>query len=118
MKKIVLLTAFALYSLSALSQGFAHREAFYREILRQMTPEEKAYLLMGDGGVPRLGVPEFGMDDGARGPHTWDGSTGFPCGLGQSSAWNPELMFRYCSKCSGAHEYCQDHLFTHEHVKG
>jgi len=36
---------------------------------------------------------------------------------GRTSITNPELMFRYCSKCSGEHEYCQDHLFTHEHVK-
>lgn len=25
--------------------------------------------------------------------------------------------FRFCSKCNGNYEYCQDHLFTHEHVK-
>lgn len=29
----------------------------------------------------------------------------------------PDLVFRYCSKCNGNYEYCQDHLFTHEHVK-
>ena len=29
----------------------------------------------------------------------------------------PELEFRYCSKCDGNHEYCQDHLFTHTHIK-
>lgn len=27
------------------------------------------------------------------------------------------LEFRFCSKCDGDYEYCQDHLFTHEHVK-
>lgn len=27
------------------------------------------------------------------------------------------LQFRYCSKCNGNYEYCQDHLFTHEHIK-
>ncbi len=27
------------------------------------------------------------------------------------------LEFRFCSKCAGNYEYCQDHLFTHEHVK-
>ena len=27
------------------------------------------------------------------------------------------LVFRFCSKCNGNYEYCQDHLFTHEHVK-
>jgi hypothetical protein len=28
---------------------------------------------------------------------------------------NPNLQFRYCSKCSGNKEYCSDHLFTHVH---
>ncbi len=36
---------------------------------------------------------------------------------GRTNIDHPELMFRYCSKCSGNHEYCQDHLFTHEHIK-
>ena len=29
---------------------------------------------------------------------------------------NPEMTFRYCSKCEGDFEYCQDHLYTHQHV--
>ena len=36
---------------------------------------------------------------------------------GRTNLTNPELTFRYCSKCEGNHEYCQDHLFTHLHVK-
>lgn len=36
---------------------------------------------------------------------------------GRTSDEHPELTFRYCSKCVGNHEYCQDHLFTHEHIK-
>lgn len=36
---------------------------------------------------------------------------------GRNSKDFPELTFRYCSKCSGNHEYCQDHLFTHTHIK-
>lgn len=27
-----------------------------------------------------------------------------------------DLEFRYCSKCAGGLEYCQDHLYTHQHV--
>ena len=27
------------------------------------------------------------------------------------------LEFRFCSKCNGNYEYCQNHLFTHTHVK-
>lgn len=36
---------------------------------------------------------------------------------GRTELDDPELEFRYCSKCNGNYEYCQDHLFTHEHVK-
>ena len=37
------------------------------------------------------------------------------CGRTEKDA--PNLEFRFCSKCEGNYEYCQDHLFTHEHVK-
>ena len=37
------------------------------------------------------------------------------CGRTEES--NPELEFRFCSKCNGNYEYCQDHLFTHKHVE-
>ncbi len=36
---------------------------------------------------------------------------------GRTEEGNPELEFRFCSKCNGNYEYCQEHLFTHEHVK-
>jgi len=36
---------------------------------------------------------------------------------GQTDETNPELEFRYCSKCNGNYKYCSNHLFTHEHVK-
>jgi len=36
---------------------------------------------------------------------------------GRTDESNPEPEFRFCSKCNGNYEYCQDHLFTHEHVK-
>lgn len=36
---------------------------------------------------------------------------------GRTEITNPELEFRYCSKCNGNYEYCSDHLFTHTHVK-
>lgn len=38
------------------------------------------------------------------------------CGRTEES--DPDLEFRFCSKCNGNYEYCQDHLFTHEHVQG
>ena len=36
---------------------------------------------------------------------------------GRSDEDDPTLEFRFCSKCNGNYEYCQHHLFTHEHVK-
>ncbi len=36
---------------------------------------------------------------------------------GKNSEDNPEAEFRFCSKCNGNYEYCQDHLFTHTHVQ-
>lgn len=36
---------------------------------------------------------------------------------GRTELDNPDLQFRYCSKCKGNFEYCQDHLFMHKHVQ-
>ena len=36
---------------------------------------------------------------------------------GRTENDSPDLEFRYCSKCEGSHEYCQDHLFTHVHIR-
>lgn len=35
---------------------------------------------------------------------------------GRTELDGDDLEFRYCSKCDGNYEYCQDHLFTHQHV--
>lgn len=35
---------------------------------------------------------------------------------GRTEEDDPNLVFRYCSKCEGDYEYCQDHLYTHKHV--
>ena len=36
---------------------------------------------------------------------------------GRTNVSNPELSFRFCSKCNGNYEYCEDHLFTHKHIE-
>jgi hypothetical protein len=38
------------------------------------------------------------------------------CGVTDEQA--PEREFRYCSKCHGNYEYCDQHLYTHTHVTG
>ena len=37
------------------------------------------------------------------------------CICGQTDIDNPDLTFRFCSKCEGNYEYCQNHLYTHSH---
>ena len=34
---------------------------------------------------------------------------------GRTDVTNPELQFRYCSKCAGYHCFCSDHIFNHVH---
>lgn len=51
-------------------------------------------------------------------PRPGSGIARHKCAIcGRTELTNPELQFRYCSKCVGNREYCQDHLFTHQHVK-
>lgn len=37
------------------------------------------------------------------------------CVCGITDRDNPDMAFRYCSKCDGHYEYCADHIFDHEH---
>ena len=34
---------------------------------------------------------------------------------GRTDVSDPDLQFRYCSRCSGYYCYCQDHIFNHTH---
>ena len=50
--------------------------------------------------------------------HQSRGITRHKCAVcGRTELDGDDLEFRYCSKCNGNYEYCQYHLFTHEHVK-
>jgi hypothetical protein len=46
------------------------------------------------------------------------GVTKHKCAIcGRTEEDGDDLEFRFCSKCDGNYEYCQDHLFTHQHIK-
>ena len=36
---------------------------------------------------------------------------------GRTDVSNPELEFRYCSRCNGYHCYCEDHINNHTHIE-
>lgn len=51
-------------------------------------------------------------------PQMTPGGTRHKCAVcGRTEKDGEHLEFRYCSKCNGNYEYCQDHLFTHQHIK-
>lgn len=51
-------------------------------------------------------------------PQMTPGGTRHKCAVcGRTEKDGEYLEFRYCSKCNGNYEYCQDHLFTHQHIK-
>lgn len=36
---------------------------------------------------------------------------------GKTDVSNPEMEFRYCSRCKGYHCYCENHITNHEHIE-
>ena len=36
---------------------------------------------------------------------------------GRTEKNDKDLVFRFCTKCNGSYEYCDEHIYTHEHVK-
>ena len=45
------------------------------------------------------------------------GITRHKCAIcGRTELDAPNMTFRFCSKCNGNYEYCEEHLFTHTHV--
>lgn len=46
------------------------------------------------------------------------GITKHKCAIcGRTEVDSPQMQFRFCSKCEGNYEYCEEHLYTHTHVK-
>ena len=46
------------------------------------------------------------------------GITKHKCAIcGRTEVDSPGMEFRFCSKCDGNYEYCEEHLYTHTHVK-
>lgn len=46
-----------------------------------------------------------------------DGGPRHRCAVcGRTELDAPDMEFRFCSKCDGEYEYCQEHLYTHQHV--
>jgi len=65
---------------------------------------------------PKQQVRKAKFHKESKSPPRRPGVTAHRCAAcGRTEQDDPNLEFRYCSKCNGNLEYCQDHLFTHEH---
>lgn len=76
------------------------------------------------------GYGSDGYDGGDNGGNASSGKQMLRWGAGQQKTQHrcavcgrterdgDDLVFRFCSKCEGDREYCQDHLYTHIHVTG
>ena len=82
---------FYLYSKNM--RRYAPKEVYRRKKYQNQVRQARQSTLQGNGARHRCSV------------------------CGRTELDDPNLEFRYCSKCNGNYEYCQDHLFTHEHVK-
>ncbi len=82
-----------------------HRKQVYRAATGQGT---------NTGGTARTSHAARGVYH----PQNTAGVAKHKCAVcGRTELDDPTLEFRFCSKCDGNFEYCQDHLFTHQHVK-
>lgn len=45
------------------------------------------------------------------------GITKHKCAICGRTEQDGNLTFRFCTKCDGNYEYCEEHLFSHQHVK-
>jgi len=50
-------------------------------------------------------------------PKTVDAYTHRCAVCGRTDVSNPELEFRYCSRCKGYYCYCEEHINNHEHIE-
>ena len=119
----------ALAVASAISSGWVARVAILASLLNfiiffLLTRNMKAYSPheMKRKRDFRRQMGQSGM--GGRTTNAGNGRSGqgqitrHKCAIcGRTELDDPNLEFRFCSKCDGNYEYCQDHLFTHKHVK-
>ncbi len=71
----------------------------------------------GQDGALYGGAQNGGQERRRRAYSLVGGSAKHRCAVcGRTENDGEDLVFRYCSKCEGDREYCQDHLYTHVHV--
>lgn len=99
--------------------GFANYLLFFGKDVANLLPLSwRARIRKGRTSQPtRTGTIPFTsarseQSASARQPYTHRCSV-----CGRTDVSDPELEFRYCSRCNGYHCYCQDHINDHTHIQ-
>lgn len=88
-------------------------------LLRNYNPSRRMYSTK----IRRIKTVKRDSDEQVRGqvinmPTGSNTITRHKCAIcGRTEKDGDELEFRFCSKCNGNYEYCNEHLYTHEHIK-
>ena len=73
-----------------------------RKFAKQSAPQKKAKVIPFDTGAKPAQKPSY--------THR--------CTIcGRTDVSNPELEFRYCSRCNGYYCYCEEHISNHSHIR-
>lgn len=91
------------FTVAAIAASLLNFLIFYLEAKHHLTPKQMKRRAQFKSEIRRNPSPAI---------------TRHKCAVcGQTEETNPKLEFRFCSKCNGNYEYCQEHLFTHKHVQ-
>lgn len=78
------------------------------DLMRRLTPDEKASLLAGASSmtlhaIPRLGIPEIKVTDGPTGVRSPEGrpATVFPVGVAIAATWSPDIARKVGAAIAG-----------------
>jgi len=80
---------------------------------RRLFKKKKSYAPKATGTVPFPNAGSYRATTASvKAPYTHKCTV-----CGRTDVTNPELEFRYCSRCNGYHCYCEEHINNHEHIQ-
>ena len=80
---------------------------------RRLFKKKKSYAPKPTGTVPFPAAGSYRATTASvKAPYTHKCTV-----CGRTDVTNPELEFRYCSRCNGYHCYCEEHISNHTHVE-
>ena len=82
-----------------------------RRLFKKKSAAPKSQPKTGTIPVPKAGSYEASTAT-VKAPYTHKCTV-----CGRTDVSNPELEFRYCSRCNGYHCYCEDHISNHTHIE-